>query len=303
MEFLILTGLSGAGKSKAVEMLEDIDRNTVNFSDNFDGSLQEPDVLPAKLPNLLLNGTSGIAVGMATNIPPHNLREVAAAITFMIEHMIESEGDPDEAVSDISVDDLMQFVKGPDFPTGAMIVGGAEIKEVYATGKGRIVMRAKTEIQEMHGERFRIVVTEIPYQVNKSSILERIAELVRDGRLEMIANLRDESDRRGMAIAIELKRGAQPRTILNRLLKYTQLQSTFGVQMLALVDGEPREAVLLRESQRMNRLDAASTRRERELCDAAVAETDIADLSLSIRPWWASLEDPILRLRADPASV
>ncbi len=224
----------------AEELLEDIDMNTVDFTDNFDASLQEPDVLPAKLPNLLLNGTSGIAVGMATNIPPHNLREVAAAVTYMIDKMIAYEGDPDEAVADITVDDLMTFVKGPDFPTGAMIVGGAELKEAYATGKGRIVMRARTEIQEMRGDRFRIVVTEIPYQVNKSSILERIAELVRDGRLEMVSDLRDESDRRGMAIVIELKRGAQPKTILNRILKYTQLQSTFGVQMLALVKGEPR---------------------------------------------------------------
>ncbi|HML24883.1 MAG TPA: DNA gyrase subunit A [Aggregatilinea sp.] len=230
----------------AEEMIEDIDRNTVDFIDNFDGSLQEPLVLPAKLPNLLLNGTSGIAVGMATNIPPHNLRELTAAITFMIDRMIAYEGDPDEAVADITVDDLMEFVKGPDFPTGAMIVGGAELKEAYATGKGRIVMRAKSHIEEMESGRFRIVVTEIPYQVNKSSILERIAELVRDGRLETIANLRDESDRRGMAIAVELKRSAQPRTVLNRLLKYTQLQTTFGVQMLALVNGEPRTLSLRR---------------------------------------------------------
>ena len=230
----------------AEELLEDIDRNTVDFIDNFDGSLQEPLVLPGKLPNLLLNGTSGIAVGMATNIPPHNLNELTAAITYMIDRMIASEGEPDDAVADITVDDLMEFVKGPDFPTGAMIVGGAELKEAYATGKGRIVMRAKSHIEEMDNGRFRIVVTEIPYQVNKSSILERIAELVRDGRLEMISDLRDESDRRGLAIAIELKRSAQPRTVLNRLLKYTQLQTTFGVQMLALVDGEPRTLSLRR---------------------------------------------------------
>ena len=224
----------------AEEMLEDIDMNTVDFVPNFDDTLLEPEVLPAKLPNLLLNGTSGIAVGMATNIPPHNLREIAAAITYMIDRMIETEGNPDDAIADISVDDLMQFVQGPDFPTGALIVGGAELKEAYATGKGRIVMRARTEIEELPGGRFRIVVTEIPYQVNKSSILERIAALVRDGRLNMIADLRDESDRSGLSIVIELKRGAQPRTVLNRLLKYTQLQSTFGIQMLALVDGEPR---------------------------------------------------------------
>ncbi len=224
----------------AEELLEDIGMNTVDFVPNFDDTLGEPEVLPAKLPNLLLNGTSGIAVGMATNIPPHNLREVAAAITYMIDRMIEAEGDPDDAVTEISVDDLMQFIQGPDFPTGALIVGGAELKEAYATGKGRIVMRARTEIDEINDGRFRITVTEIPYQVNKSAILERIAALVRDGRLNMIADLRDESDRAGLAIVIELKRGAQPRTVVNRLLKFTQLQSTFGIQMLALVDGEPR---------------------------------------------------------------
>jgi DNA gyrase subunit A len=224
----------------AEEALQDIDMNTVDFASNFDDSLKEPEVLPAKLPNLLLNGTSGIAVGMATNIPPHNLREVAAAITFMIDRMIACEGEPDDALPDITVDDLMQFIKGPDFPTGAMIVGGAELKEAYATGKGRIVMRARAEIQESRDDRFRIVVTEIPYQINKSGILERIAALVRDGRLDMISDLRDESDRRGLAIVIELKKQAQPRTVLNRLYKFTQLQTTFGVQMLALVDSEPR---------------------------------------------------------------
>ncbi len=224
----------------AEELIEDIDMNTVDFSPNFDDSLQEPIVLPGKLPNLLLNGTSGIAVGMATNIPPHNLNELAAAITFMIDRMVAAGGDPDEAIVDITVDDLMQFIQGPDFPTGALIVGGGELKEAYATGKGRIVMRARAQIEEMKNDRFRIVVTEIPYQVNKSSILERIAALVRDGRLNMIADLRDESDRNGLAIVVELKHGAQPNTVLNRLYKYTQLQSTFGVQMHALVDGEPR---------------------------------------------------------------
>ncbi len=224
----------------AEELLEDIGMNTVDFMPNFDGSLQEPQVLPAKLPNLLINGTSGIAVGMATNIPPHNLREVAAAISFMIERMIAYEGEPDDAIPQITVDELMQYIKGPDFPTGALIVGGGELKEAYATGKGRIVMRARAEIQEMRGDRYRIVITEIPYQVNKASILERIAALVRDGRLEMISDLRDESDRHGLSIVVELKRHAQPHTVLNRLFKYTQLQTTFGVQMLALVDGEPR---------------------------------------------------------------
>ena len=225
----------------AEELLGDIDRDTVDFTDNFDGTLQEPLVLPARLPNLLLNGISGIAVGMATNIPPHNLGEVAGAVAYMIDRMTAPEGESiDEELPDVTVEDLMQFVQGPDFPTGGIIVGGQGIINAYATGKGRIVMRAVANIEQVERGRFRIVVTEIPYQINKTSIIERIASLVRSGRLDMIADLRDESDRRGLSIVIELKRGAQPRKVLNRLLKYTPLQSTFGVQMLALVNGEPR---------------------------------------------------------------
>jgi DNA gyrase subunit A len=224
----------------AEEMLIDIENDTVNFSPNFDGSLDEPDVLPARLPNLLLNGSSGIAVGMATNIPPHNLREVAAAVDYLLDLMINSESeDLSEPILGVTVDDLMRFIKGPDFPTGASM-GGDELKEAYATGKGRIVVRAKTEVEEFGNGRFRILVKEIPYQVNKSSTLERIAGLVNEGRLESINTLRDESDRSGMRIVIELKRGAQPFTVLNRLYKFTQLQTTFGVQMLALVNSEPR---------------------------------------------------------------
>jgi DNA gyrase subunit A len=227
--------------SVAEELLEDINQDTVDFTDNFDGTLQEPDVLPSRLPNLLLNGISGIAVGMATNIPPHNLREVAAAVDYMIRGMCAPEGDAiDEELRDVTVEDLMQYVTAPDFPTGALIVGADGIVNAYATGKGRIVMRAAMHVEEMSGGRYRIVVTEIPYQANKASIVEHIAALVRDGRLEMISDLRDESDRRGMSIVIELKRGAQPRTVINRLMKYTALQNTFGVQMLALVNGQPR---------------------------------------------------------------
>jgi DNA gyrase subunit A len=217
----------------AEEMLEDIDKNTVNFVDNFDGTLQEPEVLPARLPNLLLNGASGIAVGMATNIPPHNLTELAGAIGYLIDHYDEAD--------DITVEALMKFVPGPDFPTGGLIIGTEGLLSAYATGKGRIVMRAAAHIEEMSGNRHRIVVTEIPFQVNKSALLERIAELVREERLDAIADLRDESDRRGMSIIIELKRGAQPRKVLNQLFKYTALQSTFGVQLLALV-ADPHEA-------------------------------------------------------------
>ncbi len=216
----------------AEELLADIDKNTVNFSDNFDGSLQEPQVLPARLPNLLLNGSTGIAVGMATNIPPHNLREVAAALSYLIDNY--------DTADEIGVAELMQFIKGPDFPTGGIIVGSEGIKAAYGEGKGRVVVRGVAHIEEMGGNRNRIVITELPYMVNKSTLIERIAELVRDDRIDAISDLRDESDRRGISVVIELKRGAQARKVLNQLYKYTALQSTFGVQMLALLDGEPK---------------------------------------------------------------
>lgn len=224
-------------------LLEDIDKNTVDFVDNFDATLQEPEVLPAKLPNLLLNGTSGIAVGMATNIPPHNLGEIAQAVSFLIERMTAPEGDAvDEDLADVTVEHLLEFVKGPDFPTGGIIVGMEGVINAYATGRGRVVMRANMHVEPLpaDSDRHRIVVTEIPYQINKTNIIERIASLVREGHLSMVSDLRDESDRRGMSLVIELKRGAQPRKVLNQLYKHTPLQSTFGVQMLALVNGEPR---------------------------------------------------------------
>lgn len=216
----------------AEEMLADIEKETVDWIDNFDGSLQEPTVLPSRLPNLLLAGASGIAVGMATNIPPHNLNEICDVLIYLIDHHQE--------IDDIGPVDLLQFVKGPDFPTGGLIIGVEGIRDAFATGKGRVVVRAKTHIEEMRGGRYRIVVTELPYQVNKARLIERIAALVRNKRIAGISDLRDESDRRGMSIVIELKRGAQPAQLLNQLLKYTQMQSTFGVNMLALVDGEPR---------------------------------------------------------------
>ncbi len=219
----------------AEEMLLDIDKETVDFTDNFDGSLKEPLVLPARLPNLLLNGSSGIAVGMATNIPPHNLIELASAIRYLIDRYDE--------MDEVTVEDLMQFVRGPDFPTGGIIIGMEGILSAYGTGRGRIVVRGKAQIEEMSGGRFRIRITEIPYQVNKTALIERIAELVREGRIDGVADLRDESDRRGMSIVIELKRGAAPKPILNQLYKYTALQSTFGAQILALVEGEPRTAL------------------------------------------------------------
>lgn len=223
--------------SIADELLADINMDTVDFVDNYDGTQQEPSVLPARLPNLLLNGASGIAVGMATSIPPHNLRELAQAITYLIDNY--------DRADEITVDDLMHFVKGPDFPTGAQIVANEELKEAYATGKGRVVIRSTADIEE-HGEHYRIVFKSIPYQVGKTAIIERIVSLVRDGRLDAVRDLRDESDRNGLRLVVELKRGAQPLTVLNRLYKFTQLQSTYSIQMLALVNGEPRTLSLKR---------------------------------------------------------
>ncbi len=225
----------------ADEILADIDMDTVEFIDNYDGNQQEPVVMPARLPNLLLNGASGIAVGMATNVPPHNLRELAAAITYLIDHY--------DNLEEVSVDDLMHFVHGPDFPTGALVVAGDEMKEAYATGRGRVVIRARAEIEESKGGRFRIVFTEIPYQISKTSIIERIVTLVREDRLPQISDLRDESDRKGMRLVVELKASAQPNKVLNQLYKYTQLQSTYSIQMLALVNSEPRTLSLKRALQ------------------------------------------------------
>ena len=241
------------------EVLVDLEKDTVDFIDNFDGTLQEPAVLPAKLPNLLLNGASGIAVGMATNIPPHNLREICDAIALVIEHY----DNPEE----VTLEDLMTFVQGPDFPTAGVVQGREGIRAAFATGRGRIVVRAKSDIEEMRGGRHRIRVTEIPYQVNKAQLIEKIAVLVRSGRLESISDLRDESDRHGLRIIIELKRGAQPRKVLNQLLKYTALQTTFSINMLALVDGEPRLISLRRALQIHidHRLEVITRRSEYEL--------------------------------------
>jgi len=225
----------------ADEMLADINMDTVDFTDNYDGTQEEPTVLPARLPNLLLNGASGIAVGMATNIPPHNLRELAAAITYLIDNF--------ERIDDVTVDDLMEFVKGPDFPTGAQIICGDDLKEAYATGKGRVAIRSQAEIEETRNESFRIVFTSIPYQVSKTSIVERIVALVREGRLDAIRDLRDESDRRGLRLVVELKKYASPLTVLNQLYKYTQLQTFYSIQMLALVNNEPRNLSLKRSLQ------------------------------------------------------
>jgi DNA gyrase subunit A len=225
----------------AEAMLSDIDKNTIDFNDNFDGTLQEPDVLPARLPNLLLNGSSGIAVGMATNVPPQNLKELIAAIDYLIEHY--------DNMDEVTVEDLMTMVQGPDFATGGIIVGREGIRQAYSTGRGKLTVRGVARIDEGRNGRFNIVITEIPYQVNKSSLIERIAELVREGRIDAISDLRDESDQRGMSIVIELKRGAQPRKVINQLYKFTPLQSTFSVNLLALVNNEPRLLPLKRAMQ------------------------------------------------------
>ena len=212
----------------AMEMLRDIDKDTVDFVPNFDESTEQPAVLPSRVPNLLVNGAIGIGVAMATNIPPHNLREVIDALVLLI----------DEPEADI--EKLMRIIKGPDFPTAGLIVGRGGIREAYMTGRGRIVMRAKTHIEQIQGGRQRIVVTEIPYMVNKATLVERIAELHNEKRVDGIVALRDESDREGMRIVIELRRDANAHVVLNQLFKHSQMQETFGVIMLALVDGEPK---------------------------------------------------------------
>ena len=212
----------------AVEMLADIDKNTVDFMPNYDEKLMEPTVLPAKIPNLLVNGSSGIAVGMATNIPPHNLTEVINAIIKLIEE------------DNVTDEDLMAEIKGPDFPTGGLILGREGIRDCYKTGRGKITVRAKAEIEEHGNGRYRIVVTELPYQVNKARLIENIADLVKDKRIDGISDLRDESDREGMRIVIELKRDANANVVLNQLYKNTQMQDTFGAIMLALVDNKPK---------------------------------------------------------------
>ena len=210
------------------ELLEDIDKDTIDFRKNFDDSLDEPVVLPAKLPNLLLNGSTGIAVGMATNIPPHNLGELVDGTLALIDNR------------DITADELMEYIPGPDFPTGGIIDGRKGIREAYATGRGRIRVRGRIEVEESKSGRVSLIVKEIPYQLNKAALIERIATLVREKRLTGISDLRDESDREGIRIVIELKRGEEPELVLNKLYKYTDLQSTFGIIMLALVNNVPK---------------------------------------------------------------
>ena len=217
----------------AMEMLADINKDTVNFSPNFDETEKEPDVLPCRFPNLLCNGTTGIAVGMASNIPPHNIKETIDAVVKMINNCIDENRDTE-------IEELMSVIQGPDFPTGATIIGRRGIEEAYRTGKGKIIVRAVTNIEPMQNGKNRIVVTELPYGVNKAKLIEKIAELVKDKRVDGITDLADQSSREGMRISIELRRDVNPNVVLNQLMKHTQLQDTFGVIMLALVGGEPR---------------------------------------------------------------
>ena len=213
-------------------MLRDLDKDTVDFQPNFDDKEEEPTVLPSRFPNLLVNGTTGIAVGMATNMAPHNLGEVIDGINMMIDN------------PDVTTADLMQAIKGPDFPTGGLILGRDGIRQAYETGRGSVRMRGVATIEEMSGGKHRIVITEIPYQVNKAKLIERIADLARDRKIEGITDLRDESDRKGIRIVVELRRDANANIILNQLYKFTPLEQSFSIINLALVDKEPRELTL-----------------------------------------------------------
>ena len=210
------------------EMLADLDKETVDFVPNYDDSLTEPSVLPARIPNILVNSSTGIAVGMATSIPPHNLGEIVDATVALVDN------------PNLDTNALLQFVKGPDFPTAGFAFGGAELREAYRTGRGSVTMRARAEIETWKNDRERIIVTELPYQVNKARLIEKIADLVRDKKIEGISDLRDESDRTGMRMVIEIKKGENSNVILNRLYKLTQLQESYGINMLAIHNGQPK---------------------------------------------------------------
>ena len=213
----------------AMQLITDIDQDTVPFAGNFDNSMQEPTVLPSRIPNLLVNGASGIAVGMATNIPPHNLGEVCSGIDYLIK------------TPTATTEELLKYVKGPDFPTSGSIVGGREgIRSAYATGRGKVVVRATATIEELRNNRYAVVVSELPYQVNKADLVSRIAGLIKDRRLEGASEIRDESDRDGMRIVVELRRDAQPQKVISNLYKHTAMQSAFHINMIALVDGQPQ---------------------------------------------------------------
>ena len=255
------------------EMLANIDQDTVDYVDNFDATLQEPTVLPTRIPNLLVNGASGIAVGMATNIPPHNLTEVCDALIYLVDH------------PNATVEDLMQFVKGPDFPTGGTIMGAAGIRDAYSTGRGQVIVRANAEIEPMNrSSRMQIIVDELPYQVNKAALISKIASLAKDRKLEGISDIRDESDRQGMRIVMELRTGVQPRVVLNNLYKLTAMQNSFSANMLALVDGMPRVITLRQALQQFVefRREVIRRRTEFELKKARQRAHILAGLRIAI---------------------
>ncbi|HOK58953.1 MAG TPA: DNA gyrase subunit A [Methanothrix sp.] len=270
----------------AGEMLADIEKDTVDFVPNYDGSMKEPTVLPSRLPNLLVNGSTGIAVGMATNIPPHNLREVVYALIHLIEN------------PDASVADLMNFIQGPDFPTGGYIVGKSGIESAYATGRGTITIRARSEIEE--GRRgSRIVFTELPYQVNKAKVVEDIAELVKTGRVDGISEIRDESDREGIRLVVELKQGVNPQVVLNQLHKHTQLETTYGIINLVLVDGQPRTLTLKETLEHYinYRAEVIERRTRFELDQAEKRAHILAGILIALR----SIDDVIALIRGSPS--
>jgi DNA gyrase subunit A len=262
----------------AMELMADIEKNTVEFTGNFDDTLSEPAVLPAAVPNLLINGASGIAVGMATSIPPHNLGEVVDALIYMLDRW--------QKLDDVSTPDLMRQVKGPDFPTGGLIIDDGEgLRAAYGTGRGRITVQAKMHVEDMGRGRSRLIVSELPYQTNKSALIERIADLVRDGTIEGIADLRDESDRQGMRVVIELAKTAEPNTIIKDLYKRTPLQGTFSIINLALVNGEPR-TLTLKQSLRVfidHRLEVVKRRSEYELARAKERAHILAGLLIALK--------------------
>ncbi len=274
----------------AHHMLRDIQKDTVDFAPNFDDTLQEPQVLPAAIPNLLVNGATGIAVGMSTNIPPHNLNEVVEALRFMLEKW--------ENLDDIGVEDLMRFIQGPDFPTGGVVIQEAEgntLAAAYGTGRGRITLRARVHSEDMGRGRTRLIVTELPYMTNKSSLMGRIATLVRDGRIEGISDLRDESDRQGMRIVIELGKNVEAEPVLQALYKHTALQTTFGIIMLALVNGEPR-LLSLKQALRVyleHRLEIVRRRSEHDLRRARQRAHILEGLRIAL----ANLDEVIATIR------
>lgn len=272
----------------ATEMLLDIDKNTVNFVDNFDATLKEPVYLPAKLPNLLLMGAEGIAVGMATKIPPHNLREVVDSIIALIEGgKIVKDNDTGKTTfsSELTLENLLEYIKGPDFPTRGAIYDIQEITSAYSTGRGRIVIRGKAEIEDIGQGKSAIIVTELPYQVNKALLVEKIADLAKDKKLDGISDLRDESDRHGIRVVIELKRDAKPRAVLNNLYKHTALQSVFPVNMVALVDGTPRTLSLktILEEYIKHRLEVVRRRSEYELAKMRERARILEGLLIAVR--------------------